>query len=432
MFLSKNLSANEKGRLQIGKSDAVSLAEKYGTPLYVMDEELLRENCREYKNSMDEFYNGQGTVLYANKALCTLYTCRIMKEEGLGLDVVSGGELYTALKADFPTDKICFHGNNKTTAELEMAVDNNVGYVIVDNIYELEALDKIAEGRRKVQNIMFRIKPGIDAHTHSFVQTGQIDSKFGVALENGEAFEIIERAISMKNVSLKGVHCHIGSQIFDIDPFLKAAEVMMNFIGDIKDKLGYEIECLNLGGGYGIRYTQSDDPIEYKEYIRHISEVVKKTAAERNVKLPYIFMEPGRSIVANAGVTLYTVGGIKDIKNVRKYVSVDGGMCDNPRYIMYDSEYTAVIANRANAEPAETVTIAGKCCESGDILIKNARLPKAEVGDILAVLATGAYNYSMASNYNRIPKPAMVAVSNGSEKLVVKRETYDDLIKNDI
>ncbi len=432
MFISKNLSANAEGRLQIGKSDAVALAKEFGTPLYVMDEDLLRENCREYKNAMDKYYGGKGTVLYANKALCTLYTCRIMKEEGLGLDVVSGGELYTALKADFPTDMICFHGNNKTYAELEMAVENNVGHIIVDNIFELEVLDEIAAKHDKVQNIMFRIKPGIDAHTHSFVQTGQIDSKFGVALENGEAFEIVKTAISMENIQLKGVHCHIGSQIFDIDPFLKAAEVMIDFIGDIKDKLGFEIECLNLGGGYGIRYTESDDPIEYGEYIRHISEVVKAKSAERNIKLPYIFMEPGRSIVASAGVTLYTVGCVKDIKNVRKYISVDGGMADNPRYIMYESEYSAVVADRATAKPTETVTIAGKCCESGDILIKDIKMPEIKVGDTLAVLATGAYNYSMASNYNRIPKPAMVAVSGGSAKVVVKRETYEDLIKNDI
>ncbi len=255
MFLSKNLSANAEGRLQIGKNDAVALAKEFGTPLYVMDEELLRDNCREYKNAMDNHYGGRGKVFYANKALCTLYTCRIMKEEGLGLDVVSGGELYTALKADFPADMICFHGNNKTYAELEMAVENNVGYVIVDNSYELETLNDIAKKHGKVQNIMFRIKPGIDAHTHSFVQTGQIDSKFGVALENGEAFEIVEKSLSMQNVSLKGVHCHIGSQIFDIEPFIKAAEVMMSFIGDIKDKFDYEIECLNFGGGFGIRYT---------------------------------------------------------------------------------------------------------------------------------------------------------------------------------
>lgn len=431
MFVSENLSVNEKNHLVIGKNDTVELAKKFGTPLYVMDEELIRKNCRIYKNAMDKYSNG-GTVLYANKAFCTLYTCRIAKEEGLGLDVVSGGELYTALKADFPTEKICFHGNNKTSDELEMAVKNNVGHIIVDNIYELEELEKIAEKHNKIQKIMFRIKPGIDAHTHRFIRTGQIDSKFGVALENGEAFDIIKTAAKMKNVKVTGVHCHIGSQIFDIEPFCRAAEVMMNFVGDLKDKLGLEIDELNLGGGYGIMYTADDDPIEYDKYIEHVAEIVKDTAKKRGVKMPHIFMEPGRSIVASAGITLYTIGGIKDIKNVRKYVSVDGGMGDNPRYILYQSEYTAVLANRAGDKPTEKVTIAGKCCESGDILLKDTMLPKTEAGDTLAVLATGAYNYSMASNYNRIPRPAVVAVKDGEARVVVKRETYDDLIKNDI
>lgn len=432
MLVSKNLSVNAENHLVIGKNDTVSLANEFGTPLYVIDEDLVRENCRAYKNAMDKYYDGNGMIFYANKALCTLFTCRIMAEEGLGLDVVSGGELYTAVKAGFPMERVCFHGNNKTRSELEMAVENGVGHIIVDNVYELDLLDTIAAKQGKVQNIMFRIKPGVDAHTHSFVQTGQIDSKFGVALENGEAFDIIEKASKMSNVKVTGVHCHIGSQIFDIEPFLKAAEIMMNFIGDIKDKLGLEIEELNLGGGYGIRYVESDDPIEYGKYIEHVSEVVKSVAKARGVKLPFIYMEPGRSIVASAGITLYTVGCVKDIKNVRKYISVDGGMADNPRYIMYESEYTAVVANNANAEPVETVTIAGKCCESGDILVKDTKMPEIKVGDTLAVLATGAYNFSMASNYNRIPRPAMVAVSNGQAKLAVKRETYEDLLRNDL
>ncbi len=432
MFVSENLSVNEKNHLVIGKNDTVELAKEYGTPLYVLDEDLLRKNCRVYKNAMDKHYDGNGLVLYANKAFCSLYTCRIAKEEGLGVDVVSGGELYTAIKADFPMDKVYFHGNNKTAEELELAVNNNVGHIVVDNIYELELLNQIAEKAGIVQHIMFRIKPGVDAHTHSFIRTGQIDSKFGVALENGEAFDIIEKAVKMPNVKVDGVHCHIGSQIFDIEPFCKAAEIMMNFIGDLKDKLNLEIDILNLGGGYGIRYTQSDDPVPYDGYIRHVAEVVKDTAEKRNVKLPYILMEPGRSIVAPAGITLYTVGGVKDIKNVRKYVSVDGGMGDNPRYILYQSEYEAVVANNADAERTEKVTIAGKCCESGDILLNDTMMPEIHVGDTLAVLATGAYNYSMASNYNRIPRPAVVAVSDGKSKVVVKRETYEDLIRNDI
>lgn len=432
MFVSENLNINEKGHLTIGKKDTVELAKKYSTPLYVMDEELIRKNCRMYKQAMDKYYGGKGMILYANKAFCSMYTCRIAKEEGLGLDVVSGGELYTALKADFPAEKICFHGNNKTTEELEMAIKNNVGHIVVDNDYELERIDKIANEQGKIQNIMFRIKPGIDAHTHSFIQTGQIDSKFGVALENGEAFEIIKKASVMENVRVTGVHCHIGSQIFDTEPFCKAAEVMINFIADIKEKLGLELEELNLGGGYGIKYTEKDDPIPYDEYMKPVSESVKKACEERGIEQPFIFMEPGRSIVASAGITLYTVGGIKDIKNVRKYVSVDGGMGDNPRYILYQSEYEAVVANRAYAEKNQKVTIAGKCCESGDILIKDAFMPDIEPGDILAVLATGAYNYSMASNYNRIPRPCVLMVNGDEEKIIVKRESYEDLIKNDV
>ena len=432
MFVSENLSVNEKNHLVIGKNDTVELAKEFDTPLYVLDEDLIRKNCRLYKDAMDKYYGGNGLILFANKAFCSKYTCRLVNEEGLGIDVVSGGELYTAIKADFPMDKVYFHGNNKTVDELKLAVSHGVGHIIVDNIYELKSLNEIAKDAGIVQNIMFRIKPGVDAHTHSFIQTGQIDSKFGVALENGEAYEIIEAASKMSNVKVDGVHCHIGSQIFDIAPFEKAAEVMVNFMGDIKDKLGLEIDKLNLGGGYGIMYTEKDDPVPYDEYIKKVSDVVKSTASKRGIKIPMILMEPGRSIVAPAGITLYTVGGVKDIKDVRKYVSVDGGMGDNPRYIMYESEYSAVLANRANENAVEKVTIAGKCCESGDILLKDAMMPEIKVGDTLAVLATGAYNYSMASNYNRIPRPAVVAVSNGEAKVVVKRETYEDLIRNDV
>ena len=428
MFVSENLSVNEKNHLMIGKNDTVELAKRFGTPLYVLDEDLLRKN----KNAMEKYYGGNGLVLYANKAFCSLYMSRLVKEEGLGADVVSGGELYTAIKADFPMDKIYFHGNNKTVDELRMAVQHGVGHIIVDNIYELETLNDIAKANGVVQNIMFRIKPGVDAHTHSFIQTGQIDSKFGVALENGEAFEIYKKAHEMSNVNPDGIHCHIGSQIFDIKPFEKAAEIMMNFAGDLKDKLNLTIKKLNLGGGYGIRYTKNDDPVPYDEYIKNVSEAVKKTAKKRNIECPFILMEPGRSIVAPAGITLYTVGGVKDIKNVRKYISVDGGMGDNPRYILYQSEYSAVVANNAGAEPTEKVTVAGKCCESGDLLMENVMMPEIKVGDTLAVLATGAYNYSMASNYNRIPRPAVVAVTGGNARVVVKRETYDDLIRNDI
>ncbi len=431
MFVSKNLSVNEKGNLTIGGADTVDLAKKYGTPLYVMDEELIREHCRSFKQSIDKYYNGNGLVCYASKAFCCKAICKAMMDEGIGLDVVSEGELYTALSVGFPVEKICFHGNNKTDDELLLAVENNVGRIIVDNIFELERLNDIAEEKGIKANIMFRIKPGVDAHTHDFVKTGQIDSKFGFALETGEAFEAVKKAVSLKNINLVGLHCHIGSQIFDIDPFVLAAEIMINFIADIKSKLGHEVKELNLGGGFGIKYTEDDSPVAYDKYMENVSVRVKELCAEKNIELPFILIEPGRSIAAPAGITLYTVGGVKHIPNIRTYVSIDGGMCDNPRYALYKSKYEAVVANKASQPKNTTVTIAGKCCESGDLIGEGMQLQEAVPGDIVAVLATGAYNYSMSSNYNRLRKPAVVFVNKGNSRVVVKRETLDDIIRND-
>ena len=432
MFVTEALKVNEKGHLEIGGCDCTELVKEFGTPLYVMDEALIRKNCTIYKSAMEKYYGGNGLVLYASKAFCTMAMCRIAESEGLGLDVVSGGELYTAMKAGFPMDKVYFHGNNKTLEEIALAIDNNIRRIVVDNKEELGRVNKIASEKGKTVNISFRIKPGIDAHTHDFVQTGQIDSKFGVALENGEAFDIIREASSLSNVKVAGIHCHIGSQIFELGPFELAATVMLNFIGEIKEKLGIEIEELNLGGGYGIKYIPEHDPIEYDHYIESVSKVVKSLCEEKKIKLPFIVMEPGRSIVASAGITLYTVGAVKDIKNVRKYISVDGGMADNPRYALYQSPYDGVLANKPEAKKVEKVTIAGKCCESGDLLIKDIEMPEISAGDILAVLATGAYNYSMSSNYNRIPKPPVVLVKDGAARQIVKRETFDDIIRNDI
>jgi len=432
MFVSKALKINSKNHLEIGGCDCVDLVNEFGTPLYVMDEGLIRENCRLYKNAMDKYYNGNGLVLYASKALCTMAICRIAQQEGLGLDVVSGGELYTAIKAGFPMDRIYFHGNNKTKEELELAIDNNIRRIVVDNRQELNHINEIASRKGKTVNVSFRIKPGIDAHTHDFIQTGQIDSKFGVALENGEALEIVTEAVKLSNINVAGLHCHIGSQIFDIKPFEEAAKVMLEFIAQIKEKLGVEIEELNLGGGYGIKYTPEDDPIEYDKYIESVSKVIRNVCENKGIKLPFIVMEPGRSIVASAGITLYKIGTIKDIKGVRKYVAVDGGMGDNPRYALYQSKYDAVIANRPDAPKTEKITIAGKCCESGDLLAKDIMMPEVKEGDILAVLATGAYNYSMSSNYNRIPRPPVVLVKDGKARVIVKREDYNDIIRNDI
>lgn len=432
MFHSPNLSINSENHLVIGQHDTVELAKKFGTPLYVLDEDLMRDNCRAYKNAIDTYYDGHGLVLFASKALCTMYTGRLVAEEGLGADVVSGGELYTLYKAGFPMEKVFFHGNNKTPDEIELALNCGVGHIVVDNKYELELLNRIANEKNVNQRILFRIKPGIDAHTHDFVKTGQIDSKFGVALENGEAYEIHKLALSMSNIQIDGVHCHIGSQIFDVEPFCEAAKVMIGFIADLYDKLGIKVKILNLGGGFGIKYTATDDPIAPSEYIHKVTNVVKALAQEKGIDLPFLVFEPGRSIVASAGITLYTVGCVKEIENVRTYVSIDGGMCDNPRYILYGSKYTAVLANNASAEPVAPITIAGKCCESGDLIQEHVMMPQIHVGDTLAVLATGAYNYSMSSNYNRIPRPPIVMVSGNEAKIIVKRETYDDLIKNDV
>jgi len=432
MFVSKALSVNSKNHLEIGGCDCVELAKNYGTPLYVLDEGLIRENCRLYKNAMDKYYDGNGMVLYASKALCTMAICKIVEQEGLGFDVVSGGELYTTIKAGVSMDKIYFHGNNKTYEELELAISNDIKRIVVDNKEELKKINEIAKKQEKTVSVSFRIKPGIDAHTHDFVRTGQIDSKFGVALENGEAFEIISEASKMENVKVVGLHCHIGSQIFDLEPFQLAAKVMLEFIAKIKEELDIVIEELNLGGGFGIKYTMDDDPIEYDHYIESVSKVVRSVCEEKGIKLPFILMEPGRSIAAPAGITLYEIGGIKDIKGVRTYVSVDGGMTDNPRYALYQSKYQAVLANKADAPRVKNVTIAGKCCESGDLLAENIKMPETEVGDILAVLATGAYNYSMSSNYNRVPRPPIVLVKDGKSRVIVKREDFDDLIRNDI
>ena len=359
MFTSDNLNINSKNHLQIGEVDAIELVEQYKTPLYVMDEDLIRKNCRIYKDAVEKYYDGNGLILYASKAFSCMYMYKLIMQEGLGIDVVSGGELYTAIKAKFPMDKVYFHGNNKTNDELELAIKNNVGRIVVDNVYELGRVDALSSKYNKITKIMFRIKPGIDAHTHDFIQTGQIDSKFGVSLETGEAKEIIVQTSKLKNVEVVGVHCHIGSQIFELAPFKQAAKLMMNFVADIKEELGINIKELNLGGGFGIKYVDSDDPIAYDEYIKAVSEVVKEVSNERKVEMPKIIMEPGRSIVGSAGITLYTVGAVKQIPNVRTYVSIDGGMCDNPRYALYQADYSAVLSNRAGDKVVMPVTIAG-------------------------------------------------------------------------
>lgn len=432
MFVSDCLNVNEKGHLEIGGCDTIDLAEKYGTPLYVVDENEIRKNCRAFVKSIEDNYNGHGTVAYASKAFSCMEMYRICKQENMSIDTVSAGEIYTALKAGFPAERIFFHGNNKTLDEIEFALDNNVGRIVVDNLTELEKIEKAAEKRNITAKIMFRIKPGIDAHTHSFIRTGQIDSKFGLALENGEAMVGVKRALALKNVELCGLHCHIGSQIFDISPFELAAEVMMDFIAKIKEETGAEIKELNLGGGFGIKYTGEDKPAPYSDYMNRVAAVIKKKAEEHSMELPFIIIEPGRSIAGAAGITLYTVGAVKEIENVRTYVSIDGGMTDNPRYILYQSTYEILCANKANEPKTEKITLAGKCCESGDLIQENAMIQKVVPGDTIAVLSTGAYNYSMASNYNRIGRPAVVMTNNGESWIIVKRESFEDLVRNDV
>ena len=432
MFVSDCLNVNELGHLTIGGRDTVELAQTFGTPVYVMDEQQIRKSCESYRESINKYYGGQGLVAYASKAFCCKAICKMIDEEGLGLDVVSIGELYTAQSVNFPPEKIFFHGNNKTVQELLAALEYEVGHIVVDNLTELEILNQLAISQNKKANIMFRIKPGIDAHTHDFVRTGQIDSKFGLALETGEAMQAVKAAVGMSHINLKGLHCHIGSQIFDIEPFQHAAQVMLGFMAEIKAQTSLELSELNLGGGFGIKYLPEHDPVEYDRYMMLVSQTVKTTCQEKGLKTPFIIIEPGRSIVGPAGITLYTVGSVKEIPGIRTYVSVDGGMGDNPRYILYQSEYEALIANKAGQPKTRTVTIAGKCCESGDLLGENMPIQEVAPGDILAVLATGAYNYSMSSNYNRIFKPAVVMIKDQQARTVVKRETLEDIVRNDL
>ncbi len=432
MFVSECLNVNEKGHLTIGGCDTVELAKEYGTPLYVIDEDTVRNTCKSYVNSINKYYNGNGLPLYASKALSCKALVQLAMSENMGLDVVSGGELYTAMQAGFPAEKIQFHGNNKTEEELKMALECSIGRVVVDNLYELELLNSLAKERNRTVKIAMRIKPGIDAHTHDFIRTGQIDSKFGFALETGEAMEAVKKSFEFDNVELTELHCHIGSQIFDIDPFVSAAEVMMDFISDIKEQTGHLISELNLGGGFGIMYTSADNPTAYDNYMNAVSKAVAAKAKEHNIPVPFIYIEPGRSLVGEAGITLYTVGGRKEIPDIRTYVSVDGGMTDNIRYALYESAYTVVNACKADKEPDDKVTVAGKCCESGDLIQKDTMVARVEAGDILAVLSTGAYNYSMASNYNRNPRPSMVMVRDGKSRLIIKRETYQDIVMNDL
>lgn len=431
-MLYSNLSVNNKGHLEIAGHDTVELAAKYGTALYVMDEDKLRENCRVYVDSMKKYFGEDSMPLYASKALCFTEIYRIVSSCGMGTDIVSSGELYTAIKAGFPLEKAYFHGNNKTDADIEYAIENGIGYFIVDNEEELCAVDRIASSHGINQKILLRITPGIDPHTHKAVVTGNVDSKFGSPIETGRAFEITAMALSKKNVTLEGFHCHIGSQIFECDPFCDAADIMIKFIADVKEKFGFAAKTLNLGGGFGVRYIEEDPQIDIEKNIADVASHIKSRCAELSVEMPKILMEPGRSIVADCCITLYTVGSVKEIKGFKNYVSVDGGMPDNPRYALYASAYTVLVASKADKAADFKCSIAGRCCESGDLIQENVMIARPERGDILAVLTTGAYNYSMASNYNRIPRPALVLVGKNGDRVAIKRESFEDLCSCDI
>lgn len=426
------LNVNEQGHLVISGCDTIDLAKKYGTPLYVMSEEQIRDVCRRYVSSFEKNYQGNGKPIYASKAFSCKEIYRIVTNEGLDVEVVSGGELYTALHAGVSPDKIHFQGNNKSVGELSLAIENEVGDIVVDNLSELRKIQRISEENNAVTRISLRVKPGIDAHTHEFIKTGQIDSKFGLNLADGEVMEAAKLAAALPNVRLKGIHCHIGSQILEKEPFVHAAEVMLNAYAELQAETGAGLEFLNLGGGFGIKYTEADQTVPYEDYMKDVSAVIHSGCERLGIPTPFIYIEPGRSIVGESGITLYTVGTIREIPGVRNYVAVDGGMFDNPRYALYQADYTCLLANKADQPAGYLATIAGKCCESGDLIQEHTPIQQPEEGDILAVLATGAYNYSMSSNYNRNLKPACVMVSKGESRIVIKAETYEDLIRNDV
>ncbi len=432
-MLHTNLDINEKGHLTLAGRDTVELAEKYGTPLYLTDERRIREKMRVYVDSMKKYFGHGSVPLLASKALCFKRIYEIANEEGMCTDIVSPGELYTALRAGFPMEKAYFHGNNKTDADIAFAIESGIGCFIADNREELDAISRIAGEKGITQRIILRVTPGIDPHTHAAITTGKVDSKFGTAIETGQAMELVKYILTLKNIELTGIHCHVGSLCFDSQPFLDAADIMVAFMAKIREETGLTLRTLNLGGGYGVRYIEANPHIDIADNIRQVAEHVGAVCEMTGFPYPQVLLEPGRSIVADAGVTLYSVGSVKTITGYKSYISIDGGMPDNPRYALYQSDYTVLNASRASDEPDMIATVAGRCCESGDLIQEDVKIKRPERGDKIAVLVTGAYNYSMASNYNRIPRPPVVMISpDGDDYIAVRRETYDDLIKLDM
>lgn len=420
---------NERGHLEIGGCDAIDLAAQFGTPLYVMDEACIREKCRSLRTSYEKRYPNS-LMLYAAKSFMNMAICRIMADEGMGLDLSSGGEVYTAMKAGFPMKRAYLHGNNKSPWELELALDAGIGRIVLDNEREMELLQEIAAGRGMVQDVLLRVTPGIKPQTHSFIQTGQIDSKFGLGISTGCALKGLRTAQSLPNLNIVGLHCHIGSNIMGLDSFEMAARMMVRFAAQLRDELGLTIQELDLGGGVGVRYQSDDQPPSPEDYAAAVITGMHDEITKYGLPHPKLLQEPGRSIVGEAGTTLYTIGTIKDVPGIRRYVSVDGGMSDNPRPALYDAKYEALVATKPTATAEQKVTVVGKHCEC-DNLIFDLMLPHVEAGDILAVQTTGAYNYSMSSNYNRFMRPTVVLVNDGNAEVIVERETLDDLVSHD-
>ncbi|MGX7419223.1 diaminopimelate decarboxylase [Carnobacterium gallinarum] len=429
-LLTGTMKVNEQNHLEIGGVDTVTLVEKHGTPVYVYDVFQIKEKARAFKNTF-AVRGIKAQVAYASKAFACTAIYQLMAQEGLSVDVVSGGELYTAIHAGYPKEKIHFHGNNKTESEIVDALNYEIGCFVVDNFNELDLLQHHAAERNQKVAILLRVTPGVEAHTHEYISTGQEDSKFGFDLLNGQAEKAVEVALASSHLDLLGLHSHIGSQIFETQGFLMAIDKLLTEVTKWQKTQSFDLKVLNLGGGFGIRYVEGDQPLPVSEYVNTIIDEVITQTTKFNLAMPEIWIEPGRSIVGDAGITLYQTGSEKQVPDVRNYLAIDGGMTDNIRPALYEAEYTGVLANRANDIATETYSIAGKCCESGDMLIWDLPLPKREQNDILAVFSTGAYGYSMANNYNRIPRPPVVFVENGIDYVVVERESYADLISLD-
>ena len=423
----------ENGILHFAGQDTTKLAAQYGTPLYLMDEDKIREKCRIYKSAFEKHFGPSAQPLYASKACCFKRIYEIMREEGMGIDVVSSGEIYTAMKAGFDLSQAYFHSNNKTDADIAFAIENGIGYFVADNEEEVKAVEAEAARRGIRQKLLLRLTPGIDPHTYEAVATGKVDSKFGTAIETGQAEEIVKFTLAQPHVELMGFHCHVGSQVFEEDIFERAAVVMLEFIAEVKETLGFEAPVLDLGGGYGVRYVDTDPYLDIETKIGEVAAVIKETCARLGISVPEIHMEPGRSIVADAGMTLYTVGTVKKIPGYKNYVSIDGGMGDNPRFALYGSAYTCLLANKMEETCDFECDLVGRCCESGDIIQEHIVVPSSVGrGDIAAVCTTGAYNYTMASNYNRLGRPPVVMLSGGENYVAVRRESFEDLIRNDV